>query len=757
MTSWIEMTGHPLVQRIGWVLLHFVWQGTLIAGIWVILRSLLRASDARIRYAVACLLLGLMVMSPMITFGMLDAAAAAGLETTFHFGEHGSEPPASSPPSTANDSMAFPAVPEHFAAMLERALPAFVVLWSFGVSLLSLRLFHGFWSVRSIRSRQVRPLDAAWHERLAELQRRFRMSRPVLLFESAIIQVPVVIGWLRPMILVPASNLTGLTPQQLELILAHELAHIRRHDHWVNLAQVLIETLLFYHPAVWWISRDIRAERELCCDDLAVATCGNRMAYARALTTLEILRQQGTAMALGASGGSLIDRVRHIVGRSASTVSGWRRPIGNALVGFGVLLFAAGVGCVALAPRQYVAVCRVAADPSCQMVDGSFESGTSTFDPYFMTTEFARIQSWPVLTAVVEELSLAQRWGRRRDAGATLSPATAVHELRRRTHVRGVRNTSMLEIRFHGDARDGSPQESAEIANKIVEAYVAHCDNVRNAPQRRGIELLEQEVEHQDRLLQEAQAQMDELKRELGVSYLSEGQLSFAFDDDTVRRLEAERVPLRANLEGLSHLHEQLRKLREEDAARFRNTLLNANPDADLSRLMQDLWATETSLAKLRVTVGVDHPESRALAAMQADLDVKVEDRIRGIMTGLEVRISALQAQLDSMHRAIQEAKSREAELTARYAPYFEAKRELENQQKIRDAILLRKLQETVDLQIPPTRREPSVVDPAEPPLRAVPTRRGLGFTLCAAGLMTGLGGLLVRGVGRGSVRAAVS
>jgi beta-lactamase regulating signal transducer with metallopeptidase domain/uncharacterized protein involved in exopolysaccharide biosynthesis len=736
VTSWIEISGHPLVQRIGWVLLHFLWQGALIAGLWAILRSLLRGCDARIRYAVACLLLGLMATSPMITFGMLDGPAAAGLGAKLSLGQHGSATPASSPPSTAYDLTVFPAVPEHLAAMLERALPSFVALWCFGVGLLSLRMLRGYWSVRLVRSRQIRPMDAMWHERLPELQRRLRMSRPVLLFESAIIQVPVVIGWLRPMILVPASNLTGLTPQQLELILAHELAHIRRHDHWVNLAQVLIETLLFYHPAVWWISRDIRAERELCCDDLAVTACGNRLAYARALTTLETLRQQSAALALGADGGSLIDRVRHIVGRSASTVSGWRRPIGNALLGLGMLLFAAGVGCLALSPRQYIAVCRVAYDQS----DGM------DFDPYFMTTAAGSLRSAPILGAVVEELSLAQRWGQRRDGGAPLSPAAAINELLRRTEVRGVRNTSMLEIRFQGNARDGSPHESAEIANKIAEAYVAQVVNVRSAPQRRGIQLLEQEVERQDRLVQESQARLDKLKQELSVSDLSEGKVPAAFDDYTVRRLEAERVPLQANLEGLSHLHEQLLKLREKDAGELRNAILNANPDPDLSKLLQDLWATEASMAKMRVTFGVEHPEFRALGAMQADLDAKVENRIQGIMTGLEVRINALQAQLESMHRAIQEAKSREAELTALYLPYFEAKSALEHQQKFRDAILLRKLQETVDLQIPRERSEWSIVDLAEPPLRPVRTGVTPGLTLCASGLATGLCGLLVRG-----------
>src|SRR5206468_7510728 len=107
------------------------------------------------------------------------------------------------------------------------------------------------------------------------------------LVKSGLVQVPIVIGCLRPVILLPAGTLSGLTPAQLEAILAHELAHVRRHDYLVNAAQCVLETLMFYHPVVWWISHCIREEREHCCDDLVVQVCGDRLAYAKALASLE--------------------------------------------------------------------------------------------------------------------------------------------------------------------------------------------------------------------------------------------------------------------------------------------------------------------------------------------------------------------------------------------------------------------------------------------------------------------------------------
>jgi type II secretory pathway component GspD/PulD (secretin) len=139
------------------------------------------------------------------------------------------------------------------------------------------------------------------------------------------VEVPTVIGWLRPVILLPAGCLLGLSAAQLEAILAHELAHIRRHDYLVNLLQNVVETLLFYHPAVWWVSRRIREERENCCDDLAVEICGDRVTYARALATLEELRHAPGQLALAAAGAPLLQRIRRLAGKSGARASrpGW--------------------------------------------------------------------------------------------------------------------------------------------------------------------------------------------------------------------------------------------------------------------------------------------------------------------------------------------------------------------------------------------------------------------------------------------------
>jgi beta-lactamase regulating signal transducer with metallopeptidase domain len=199
----------------------------------------------------------------------------------------------------------------------DSALPWLVAVWFAGVFSLSIRFLGGLALVERLKRAQTSPALLFWQEKLSSLCEQLRVSRPVRLSESALVEVPTVIGWLRPVILVPASVFTGLSAPQLEALLAHELAHIRRYDYLVNLIQTAVETLLFYHPAVWWVSSQVRQEREHCCDDLAVAVCRDVLVYARALAALEQLRAHIPQAAVAATGGSLLKRIQRLVGSPA--------------------------------------------------------------------------------------------------------------------------------------------------------------------------------------------------------------------------------------------------------------------------------------------------------------------------------------------------------------------------------------------------------------------------------------------------------
>ena len=186
--------------------------------------------------------------------------------------------------------------------------------WGLGVLFLSTRLIGGWLLIQRLTRRATRQDGEPWVLALQRIGAQLGLRQAVGLLESSLVEVPMVVGWWRPVILLPATALTGLPSDQLVLILGHELTHILHHDYLVNLVQSLIETLLFYHPAVWWISARIREERENRCDDQAVELCGNRLDYARALTALETLRAGNWSLAPSAQGGSLLARIRRILG-----------------------------------------------------------------------------------------------------------------------------------------------------------------------------------------------------------------------------------------------------------------------------------------------------------------------------------------------------------------------------------------------------------------------------------------------------------
>jgi hypothetical protein len=169
---------------------------------------------------------------------------------------------------------------------------------------------------------------------VARVGRHLGVRRPVRVVISSRTHGPATLGWLRPLILLPPATAMGLTPQQLEAVLAHELAHIRRHDYAANILQMVVETLFFYHPAIWWASKRIRVERELCCDDLAVASCGDVLCYAQALTTLARLRVTMPSMAVGVTGGPLLHRIQRLLGEPTreSALSAWPAVLAMSLV-----------------------------------------------------------------------------------------------------------------------------------------------------------------------------------------------------------------------------------------------------------------------------------------------------------------------------------------------------------------------------------------------------------------------------------------
>jgi HEAT repeat protein/beta-lactamase regulating signal transducer with metallopeptidase domain len=317
----LETWGH--IEVLGWALIHFTWQGTLVALSLAGVLRMLRGSSTNTRYAAACVALLLMSSLPLFTIAIIGHSTrdktTSGPPPQFAAQPAPQPQPVEIEPTivpTQTDIASTSPRPWSFIrpVSITPLLPWMILLWLLGVAFFSLRLVGGWFYTQRLKSYGTRPLEEGWEQTLLRLCDQLRAPRPARILESALVKVPMVIGWLRPVILMPASALTGLSPQQLEAIIAHELAHIRRHDYLINLLQAVVETLLFYHPAVWWVSRRIRQEREHCCDDLAVAVCGDSLTYARALLEMEQLRATGPQLAMAANGGLLMNRIQRLVG-----------------------------------------------------------------------------------------------------------------------------------------------------------------------------------------------------------------------------------------------------------------------------------------------------------------------------------------------------------------------------------------------------------------------------------------------------------
>src|SRR5882672_12490715 len=318
LASWISP---EILRTLGWTLLHFLWQGAGVAALFAVASAVCRSASAR--YALAVGALVLMLVSPVVTFMWLQAeanpAVSAGAEGAMTWAatstQHatalsGSRAPVAGTPSEP-----------------ERGMLWLVEAWFLGVLLLSLRTAGGLFLIERMRRKEIKPVGGELFERCVALQRRMGLDRIIRYCECHRLDAPAVLGWFRPVVLLPVRALTGLTEEQIEAVIAHELAHIRRLDCFVNLFQIATETLLFYHPAVWWVSQRIRAERENCCDDEAISFCGDAVIYARALTLMEEWRT-APALMMAANRSPLAERVVWLVGLSGHAATGRTRMAG---------------------------------------------------------------------------------------------------------------------------------------------------------------------------------------------------------------------------------------------------------------------------------------------------------------------------------------------------------------------------------------------------------------------------------------------
>lgn len=323
-------------EALGWTLLHSLWQGLIVLGGLLIGLALSRNSTSHTRYMLSCVAMVILVSWMGVTFGSYFQWNSYDDALVFITEEY---------PAFESDGTIFPVIQKSFEDNMRIFVAGYaselVSLWFLGVLFFSVRWGGSMYYTHQLRRKAVLEVPEYWQHQVQLLADKLGIYKPIKLLESARAEVPMVIGHLKPIILLPIGTLAGMTPQQLDAVLAHELAHVKRYDFLINFLLSLVEIGLFYHPVYWWIANQIKLERENCCDDMAVSICGNPKVYATALLSIEETRQHNSlAMALQGNKHQLLHRIKRIC---LSPPSSYRGESGKAGMALALLLFLAVV------------------------------------------------------------------------------------------------------------------------------------------------------------------------------------------------------------------------------------------------------------------------------------------------------------------------------------------------------------------------------------------------------------------------------
>jgi len=507
-------------------------------------------------------------------------------------------------------------------------------IWSLGVFVFALRLVLSCRHVAALR-RLGQAAEGHVAETVSLLARRMKATRAIRVLISTVAESPSVIGWLRPVILLPAATLACLDPEQLQAVLAHEIAHIRRHDYLVNLAQTLVETLLFYHPAVWWVSARIRHERELCCDDAAVAACGDAITYARALTFLERLRVTTPQLALGSTGGSMLYRIQRLAGLKPEL-----RP--SKLPG--VLALALGLACFAMtvhwAKAQQLTLQQMA-DEWGITVSSTGQVLHRDRVPYPEATYKNGIQGTVTLEATLDQS------GNVADAHVLSGPPelrkTALQSVLQWQFANGrAGETQQIGIAFERDARAQTEQQVRERQVHLTEQFLG--DELA-AAQKQGDKQAAKDVEEKLRAAEAAVA-LEARKRALGENAAQVEQQSMERQLDVLNRtLEEARKTLGERNPEMVTLLAQINALNEQ-IAQFKQVnqgKLPDNGDTDqATRFLESQFVElQRQLADARLTFGERNPQVMHLMAqieaLRKKMDVASASFVGSPLTRIEI------------------------------------------------------------------------------------------------------------------------
>lgn len=652
----------PAWRPLTHTLLHFLWQGAVVAAVWTVLFRLSRARATQFRYALGLVGMLVMLACPVATFVWLETIAApndAAIHETAVAAAptmpHGVDSRSGvSPLSTNAQAELQPNAAGRRvywgdpAAWISAAQPYLLAGWVVGLLFFSGRLLFGVVGARRL-GRGKSALTGAIADRAAALAARLGFRSAPRVFSAKAASEAIVVGLLRPMVLLPVAWLAEMPPDVLEAVIAHELAHIRRFDVWFNLFQRFVETLLFYHPAVWWLSRRVRLAREMCCDEMAAAATGERVVYATALELaarkrLEPPRKSLLEVALGITRMTLLDRVRNVVGLSARHEQGrwWPAAVMTLLV-LPTVWFASMATTSAeeekpatktksadLAKEKSAAPTTTAVRSSATAVlrirmeespaAGTGQAGQERFEVY-KATQAQLLKSRTVLRAATREKSIANLpWIRREKASGNLEKLLAEC-----LQVESPDKSEIMKVTLN----TGGEVDAVTLLNAVVKAYMTEVvsqDNERKHTRYDDLDRLCSDKE------QEIRNKREQLKGLLG-------QIGGA--DSETRSLRQRLI-----LDELALVHNELAKMTFEtnrhsvDLAVQKAYLEDAKGDArapllrEIKRLEVTIRVTEKQMTSLEKTITKLQEEVKRLGVESVDIQM-IRETIKRLESSL--------------------------------------------------------------------------------------------------------------------------
>lgn len=350
MNNMFSFFSKEITEAIGWTLFHSVWQFALIAIILSVVLFFFGKLSAKTRYVISMISLLFVVLSSVLTFSntyrktLEKEELARQIRANPQLVVESFKKAIQETTEKNNESFFTPQFKVKwivFKSYFQRNFPLILTIWMIGILFLILRFAGGLIYTNRLKYRHTAPLPSSFDDFVQKLLYRFNINKDIKFLQSFALKVPLTLGYLKPVVLMPASLLTGLPADQIENIIAHEIAHIKRHDYLFNILQSVIEILFFYHPAVWWISSVIRTEREHSCDDLAVEVTGDSLSFAKALTNVQEYMQQpenSYAMAFSGNKNKLFNRIERILTKPAMKKNLNERLIASCVIFTGLII-----------------------------------------------------------------------------------------------------------------------------------------------------------------------------------------------------------------------------------------------------------------------------------------------------------------------------------------------------------------------------------------------------------------------------------